>query len=161
MHFPKLNFMVSISLEIQPPKMYKPLKILCLEERKLEVFMGSKDTYPKGSGMNMMTINPVGIYWIRSEGRAYRDQTGGKNPVRLDTFLVKAVSKAPPSATHINPQNALTESYHVFYVHAIITMKAIGTSFHLLSWSIRYPMIFLGLCLERVQWAMHWTGAEY
>lgn len=42
--------------------MYKPLKILYVEKRKLEVFMGSKDTYPKGSGMNMITITPVGIY---------------------------------------------------------------------------------------------------
>lgn len=62
-HIPKLNFMYRICLEIQNPlQMYKPLKILCQEERKLEVFMGSKDTYPKGSGMNMITITPFGMY---------------------------------------------------------------------------------------------------
>lgn len=36
--------------------------MLGLEERKLGVFMGSKDTYPKGSGMNMIIITPFGIY---------------------------------------------------------------------------------------------------
>ncbi len=32
--------------------------------------MGSKDTYPKGSRMNMIIITPFGIYWITSEGSA-------------------------------------------------------------------------------------------
>lgn len=38
-----------------------------------------------------------------------------KKTVSLDTFLVKAISKAFPLATHINLQNAITEAYPVFY----------------------------------------------
>lgn len=50
------------SISSEPLKIYKPLNILCVEEKKLEVFMVSKDTYPKGSGMNMIIITPFGIY---------------------------------------------------------------------------------------------------
>ena len=62
--FSKANFTVCTRLawKYKHLKIYKPLKMLCLEERKLEVFMGSKDTYPKGSGMNMIIITPFGIY---------------------------------------------------------------------------------------------------
>lgn len=89
-----------------------------------------------------------------------------KKPVSLDTFLVKAISKASPSATHINLQNAITESHPVFYGCAVFSMKRPGgnansTSFHFLSRSIRYPMIFSGLCLERAERATDRTGDEY
>lgn len=50
-----------------------------------------------------------------------RDQTGKKKEtVSLDTFLVKAISKAPPSASYINLQDAIAEAYCVlllWYIH--------------------------------------------
>lgn len=55
------------------------------------------------------------------------DQTGRKKKtktVSLDTFLVKAISKASPSATHINLQNATTEAYPVLYCCAVFTRNA-------------------------------------
>lgn len=63
-----------------------------------------------------------------------------KKTVSLDTFLVKAISKPSPSATHINLQNAITEAYPVIlqcYLHS----KGLedSTSFHFLLWSIRHP----------------------
>lgn len=44
-----------------------------------------------------------------------RDHSGERKPVSLDTFRVIAISKASPSATHINLQNARAESAPVFY----------------------------------------------
>lgn len=36
-----------------------------------------------------------------------------RETVSLDTFLVKAISKAPPSASYINLQDAIAEAYCV------------------------------------------------
>lgn len=75
--FSKANFTVCTWLaekydkKKKPLKIYKPLKILCLEERKFWSIYGfSKDIYPKGSRMNMIIVTPFSIYWIRSEGSA-------------------------------------------------------------------------------------------
>lgn len=35
--------------------------------KKERVFMGSKDTYPKGSEMNIISQTPFGAYWIKPE----------------------------------------------------------------------------------------------
>lgn len=55
-----------------------------------------------------------------------RDQTEKKNLSAFDTFPVKAISKASPSATHINLQNAITEACPVFYCCAVLAVKAAG-----------------------------------
>lgn len=75
----------------KPLQIFNPLKILCLQERTPGVLMASKDWYPKGSAMNMITL----LAFIELDVREVLngDQTL-KKIVRLDTFPVKVISKS-------------------------------------------------------------------
>lgn len=75
----------------KPLQILNPLKILCLEERTPGVLMASKDSYPKGSAMNM--IIPMAFIELDVREVLNGDQTL-KKPVRLDTFPVKVISKS-------------------------------------------------------------------
>lgn len=91
-----------------------------------------------------------------------RDQTKKKKKtVSLDTFLVKAISKASPSATHINLQNAITEAYPVFYCCAKAQRKCKQHKFLFPVLVDQISNDLLGVCLESVQKEVDRAGVEY
>lgn len=74
------------------------------------------------------------------------DQNGGKKTSSFDTFQVKAISKAFPSATHINLQNAITGTLGcvllLWYFQRKKTGGNVNVSFSSIQ-SVNFPFGFL------------------
>lgn len=97
--------------------------------------MASKDSYPKGSAMNM--IIPVAFIELD-----VREVLNGDQTLKKLSDLTHFQSKQFLKAAFINPQNATTVFYYVIFLSVLFFTPTVAMSCFFffccfLSWSIR------------------------